>query len=429
MKKIYILTNYNQYLSSYSPIIVVADQIKMFKNAGYNPILIAAEGWDPPENSIYSKTETKRIFPAHVYNEAKVDDVFHEEVEKLYKELNEIIEDDSVVITHDLIFLPDYVKHNVAARRIAEEKPGIQWIHWVHSATSPGSLIREREMYGEKYKELLSAKFPNSIIAFPNAYSIPRVAVNFGYEESEVFEVPHPTDLKIQWQLHPIVQRLMDETDLVEHDVIMVYPCRLDSGKNCEMNIRLLAALNNIGVTAYMIFVDFHSTGDEKLVERDNLKALADELGMQGKVTFMSEFDESLHVESPRKIVGDLFRLSNVMLMPSKSETYSLVAQEALADGNLLILNRDFAPFYQIYGENAIYRRVGGANISDDGYDGEIKVDFSSIEDYMRMVAHNVNYYIKNDKVLAGKTWVRQQRNPDYIFRNYLEPLLYRNMT
>src|SRR5258708_1435847 len=185
-KPIYILTNLSGFLSSYSPIIVVGEQLKMLVAAGYSPTLINSDGWNPPEDTIFSQVKTVRIFPAHVYNEAKVDDVFHEEVERLYEELREVIPDDSVVITHDLIFLPDYVKHNVACRYIADENPGIRWIHWIHSATSPHSLIREREMYGEKYKELLSFKFPHSIVAFPNSYDIPRVARNFSYEEDEV---------------------------------------------------------------------------------------------------------------------------------------------------------------------------------------------------------------------------------------------------
>jgi hypothetical protein len=35
-----------------------------------------------------------------------------------------------------------------------------------------------------------------------------------------------------------------------------------------------------------------------------------------------------------------------------------------------------------------------------------------------------LKYYLENDKVLRAKTWVRTQRNPDAVFKNYLEPLL-----
>lgn len=426
MQKIYILTNFSSYLRSYSPIIVVGEQLKMFTRAGYKPVLIAAEGWEPPADSIYAKVETKFIIPAHVYNEPQTfSEVDLAEIETLQKQLSEIIEPKAVVITHDLIFLPDYVKHNVAARRIASDRPDISWIHWIHSATSPNSLITERAMYGEQYAKHLNEKFPNSIVAFPNAESIPRVARNFAFEEDEVFEVPHSTDPTEG--MNPLVQRLYDEKELGEADVIMVYPLRLDRGKNAEWNVRVIAGLHRIGLKPHLIFCDFQSTGDDKLVYRADLKRLADELGVPNSVTFLSEFDESASMDVSHEVVLELFTLSNVMVMPSKSETYSLVAQEAMLKGNLVIMNKDFAPFRQIYGNHAIYRQFGGANVGIDGYDGEINTTYDIGEDgYAESVAHNINYYIEHDRVLAAKTWVRRDRNPDAVFRHYLEPLLYR---
>lgn len=426
MKNIYILTNFSAYLSSYSPIIVVGEQLKMFTRNGYKPILIANQGWEPPEDSIFAQVETRHITPAHVYNEPKeFSDTDLEEIDKLEEDLNTILEDADVVITHDLIFLPDYVKHNVAARRVAEAKPNIQWIHWIHSATSPLSLIKERSMYGEKYSELLSSKFPNSIVAFPNAYSIPRVARNFNYEEDEIFEVPHSTDPTEG--MEPVVRRLYDGLELWRKDVVMVYPLRLDRGKNAEYNVRTIARFKEIGLEAHLIFCDFHSTGDDKVVYRQDLKNLAHDLEAEDNVTFLSEFDEGSHLESAHKVVLDLFTLSNVFMMPSKSETYSLVAQEAMLKGNLCILNHDFAPFRQIYGENAIYRQFG-ANIGFDGMDGEITTEHHpDANAYCRQIAINVKYWIENDKVLRAKTWARRDRNPDAVFRAHLEPLLYRN--
>jgi len=418
-----ILTNFKGYLKSYSPIIVVGEQIKMLKRAGINPVLIVSDGWNPPEDSIFSSVETRRIEPAHVYNEpSEFSDTDLEEIEKIYSDLNEILPDNAVVITHDLIFLPDYVKHNVAARRIAEERPSIRWIHWVHSATSPGSLIRERSMYGEKYLELLSTKFPHSIVAFPNAYSIPRVARNFGYEEDEVVEVPHsfdPTE-----GMSALVRKLYDDARLGDADIIMVYPARLDRGKNLEANIRFIAGCHEKGLDARFIVCDFQSTGDDKVVYREDLKKLAAELGVGDEVFFISEVDSATNMEIPHSMVMELFTLSNVFMMPSKSETYSLVTQEAMSRGNFCIINHDFAPFRQIFGENAIYRQFG-SNIGFDGHDGEITTTFSDINAYYRDMATNVKYWLEHDKVIAAKTWVRKERNPDAVFRNYLEPLLY----
>lgn len=426
MKKIYILTNFSSYLKSYSPIIVVGEQLKMFTRNGYAPVLVVSEGWQAPEDTIFNKVETIWLPPANVSNDPKE---FSEhdlhEIKQLETAMAEVFDKGASIITHDLIFLPDYVKHNVAARRLAEDRPDLNWIHWIHSATSPHSLINERNMYGEKYSQLLNETFPNSVIAFPNGYSIPRVARNFNFEEDQVFEVPHSTDPTEG--MEPLVRRLYDERELGDADVIMVYPLRLDRGKNAEFNVRTIAQVNQVGLVGQLIFCDFQSTGDDKVVYREDLKKLAKSLGCEDRITFLSEFDDGSQLESSHKVVLDLFTLSNVFMMPSKSETYSLVAQEAMLKGNLCILNHDFAPFRQIYGKHALYRQFG-ANIGFDGMDGEITTTYGDDgpDGYCRGVALNIKYYLENNKLMSGKTFVRRDRNPDSVFRNYLEPLLYR---
>lgn len=422
-KQVFILTNFSSYLRSFSPIIVVKEQLKMLTRAGYSPVLIVSDGWEPPEDSIYAKTETIKLSPVAYQDPPVVNEMFKEDVELIFNQLDEAIPDGSVVLTHDLIFLPDYTKHHLASRKLAEKKQGIRWVHWVHSATGPNTLIKEREMYGDEYKKLLTSKFPNSIIAYPNAQDIPRVARNFGYEEFEVFEIPHSTD-PVEG-LHPIVQRLYDQKNLGEVEVLMVYPIRFDRGKSPDMNVRIIAALNEIGVSAHLIFCDFQSTGGDKVVYKDECKKLAEELGVGDRITFLSEFDDACTLEVDHKIILDLFTLSNVFSLPSRSETYSLIAQEAMLKGNLCILNHDFPAFRQIYGKKAIYRQFSGAEIAFDGFDGKIDTNHSKIDAYFRdRIAIPIKGWLQNDKVLSAKTWVRTKRNPDYIFREFIEPLI-----
>lgn len=393
----------------------------MLKRAGYAPTLITSAGWNPPEDSIFASVETKRLTSV-IIDGTTVDEQFEADVDLLYEEMKDILAEDSTVFTHDLIFLPDYVKLNVACRRLAEEHPSVQWIHLIHSATAPGSLIKERAMFGEKYSELLNSKFPNSIVIYPNAYDIPRVAQNYSYEENEIIEVPHSTD-PVEG-MSRIVQRLYNELKLWEPEVLMVYPLRLDRGKYAEADIYIMAGCKANNMTSHVVFCDFQSTGDDKVVYREDLKRLAESLDVADRVTFLSEFDESASMEVPHSVVLELFTLSNVFALPSKSETYSLIAQEAMLKGNLCLLNQDFAPFRQIYGKNALYKQFSGANIGINGLDGEINTTHDPIEEYYRSIASNIKYYLENEKVIRAKTWVRTQRNPDSVFHNYIEPLL-----
>lgn len=420
-RRVYILTNFVGYLKSYSPIIVTALQIEMLRLHGYVPVLLASEGWNPPEGSIFSSVETIKLPNVPVSNQPGLDPTFDRDVDVLYRALAEHLPGEAVVVSHDLIFLPDYVKHNVAARRLADERPGVQWLHWVHSATAPSGLIKEREMYGDKYKELLKQKFPNSVVVFPNAYSIPRVARNFSYEEDEVFEVPHPND--ITEGMEPIIKKLFEAKKLYIPEVLMVYPLRLDRGKNAEMNVHLVAALERAGTSAMLLFCDFQSTGGDKVQYREELKNLAAELGVQDNVVFMSEFDESASMEVSHKAILDLFTLSNVFLMPSKSETYSLITQEAMSRGNICILNHDFPPFRQIFGDNAMYKSFS-SNIGFDGFDGEINTTYADIKLFFDDIALSVKYYLLHERAIKAKTWVRTQRNLHTVFKKYMEPLL-----
>lgn len=425
-KQVFILTNFSTYLRSFSPIIVVSEQLKMLQNAGYQATIIVSDGWEPPEDSIFANTTTKFLSPVAYQDPPEVNDMFTEDVDLIYNQLDEIIPDGATVFTHDLIFLPDYTKHHLAARRLAQQKEKIRWINWVHSATGPNTLIQEREMYGEAYKQLLESKFPNSIVAYPNAQDIPRVARNFHYEEFEVIEVPHSTD-PVEG-MHPIVQRLYAERHLGDVEVLMIYPIRFDRGKRPEMHVRLLAALKGIGITAHTVYCDFQSTGGDKVVYKNEVKMLAEQLGVSDDITFLSEFDDMCQLEVDHKLILDLFTLSNIFILPSRSETYSLIAQEAMLKGNLCILNYDFPAFRQVYGKKALYRQFDGAEIAFDGFDGKIDTTHTDIDAYFKeRFAIPLKGWIENDKVLSAKTWVRTKRNPDYVFREYIQPLIMRD--
>lgn len=422
-KKVFILTNFSTYLKSYSPIIVASEQIKMLKRNGYTPVLIAADGWNPPQDTVYHGIETVLLSQVAYQDPPVINDLFKEDVNLIHEQLKAAIPDGSVVITHDLIFLPDYTKHNIAARRLAAECPKTRWLHWVHSATGPNTLIAEREMYGAEYKKLLLEKFPNSLICYPNGQDLPRVARNFSYEEYEVVEVPHSTDPTEN--MHPMVQNLYDAKRLGSCEVLIIAPMRLDRGKNPQMIVRVAAALKAIETSVHVVFCDFQSTGGDKVTLREECKALSIELGVADCITFLSEFDDMAALEVPHEIVLDLFTLSNVFICPSRSETYSLTTQEAMLRGNLCILNHDFPAFRQIYGKKALYRQFDGAEIGFDGFDGKIDTSHSDINNYFEgNIAIPLKAWIEHDRVLAGKTWVRTRRNPDYVFKEYVEPLI-----
>jgi len=261
----------------------------------------------------------------------------------------------------------------------------------------------------------------------PNSWDVPRVARPFRCEIDDVAVVPHPTDLSRFFGFQDLTNELIREKDLLSADVIMVYPVRLDRGKQVEHVMRVAASLKrHFGMSVRVIVANFHSTGDDKVVYREDLKKMLPEMGLnQAEVTFTNEFHKDWHLRVPREVVRDLCLLANVHVQASVSETYSLIAQEAALCGAVLILNRDLPVFRSVYGQHASYFQFSSAVNALSGEDGETKVKYDNIDDYFRCIAGRVAYVLQYNPVLNQRTRIRQQRNPGYIFKNFIEPLFY----
>jgi len=432
MKQVLIFTNFKDYLKSFSPLILAGQQIKMLHRAGYKPKVIATEGFAPPKGSPYNLAEIRYIpdVPRDA-EDSKNDPKFQEDVENLKKVISKHLKDIDVVITHDLLFLPDYTKYNIACRSIAKESK-IKWLHWIHSATSPNILINERKIYADVYTEVMGQPFPNSIIVYPNSYDTPRVAKSFGFDEENVKSVPHWLDYEEYMKFEPETIELIEKHNLLDAEVICVYPLRMDRGKQPHINMEIMAEVKRAGASVRMIFMDFQSTGGDKVTYRDEIKAKAATLGLNDQDLVFTSDTEKLNLECPQKMVSDMLQLSNIFILPSKSETYSLVAQEALSKGNFLILNHDFPAMRSIYGEDkSIYYKFSSGvdimrNIAESG-EGETTTKHNPTETaFYAEIAKRLLYEIRNNRVLQGKTWVRKERNLIKVFKTHIEPLIYK---
>lgn len=415
MKKVAILTNFFGYFQAYSLIIVVERQIKMLCDAGYAPKIIVMDGFKPKGQ--FARPEVELCYAPSVgcSNEWQPEDEqFNLDVKRVAESFEKHFADADVVITHDLFFQAATQRYDAAARIVAKKLPKIRWLHWVHSCIP-----------SRKPKE----KFPNSFIVYPNYYDIPRVARGFGVEETDVKVVPHPIDVCAFFDMDKKSEKIIKDNNILNADVIMTYPLRLDRGKQPEICIKIMAQLKKMGRSVKMIFVDFHSTGDEKNAYRKELQKTAADLALnKDEVIFTSEQDKSLEVESPRGIVKDFMCISNVFCLPSRSETFSLVAQEAMICGNFPILNFDFPPIRSIYGDKPLYRKFGSAINFADGLDGATNTTYGDEVAYFRDIAIYICYELEHDKIMSMRTSMRKDFNTGAIFRKYLEPLLYGGM-
>lgn len=420
-KMVSLLTDFYEADSTYSLNIVAEAQLNMLLRGGYQPIGIVDEKFEPQR--VWGEIELRRLPPP---KERKNDVEFYDElqadVEATKAALDGVLEGVDVVITHDLIYQSATLPLNYAARWWAEAHPSVTWLNWVHSATPSPVWTTDDPRLAK-----LQRHFPNSKTVFPNAYDVPRVARNFRCEMDDVAVVPHPTDYCEYLGFQDITRRLIYEKDLLAADAILVYPIRLDRGKQVQYVIRTAAALKAIGRSARVIVCSFHSTGGDKVTYREELTRLAVDLGLnEAEYTDTAIWaPDELGMRCPREVIRDLMLLCNVFVMPSVSETYSLIAQEAALCGAFLVLNSDFPPMRSVYGPRAAYYQFSSAINVYTGMDGQTATEYDDVDDYFRCIALRVAYELDNNPVLAQNRRIRQERNPDHVFRKFIEPLFF----
>ncbi len=422
-----ILTTFRDDDNAYSLCNVVNDQLKMLVSHGYEPTVLVTEGFKPSRAYGHEKVKLVHMPDQDRKNtvSAAVDDTFDKDVDNLLKSYREQLKDVNVIITHDIVYQTDAVKHNIALRLYQEERPDLRFLHWIHSATSPLHLAKLRPYFKEEFKKVARNMFPYSYYIFFNDWSVPRIAKEYNVGTELVKVVHHPTDYMEYAKFDEDTIEFVKKHDLLELDYLIIYPARLDTGKQLEYPIKLIGALRKLKYKAKFVAVDFHSTSDDpkdpKYIYRKKLKEIARDWGSE--VIFTSEHKPEWKARVPQSVISDLMRLSNVFFMSSSSESYSLVTQEAAMDGNLLIVNKNFPPFIDIFGQGVIeFPCTSNVNVSDR-VDGETKTEFgnerAAYDELAKLVI--VNTQLHKQELTRRK--LLQTRNPDYVFEHEMEPL------
>jgi D-inositol-3-phosphate glycosyltransferase len=107
---------------------------------------------------------------------------------------------------------------------------------------------------------------------------------------------------------------------------VLLFVGRIQALKGTDLAIRALAALDD---PKTVLIVVGGPSGSDGSAEQTRVHALADELGVSGQI----------HWVSPRRHerLADYYRAANVCIVPSRSESFGLVALEAAACGTPVV--------------------------------------------------------------------------------------------
>ena len=395
MSKIAIVTAFRRMPENYSLVNDVIDQIKTLKKNGHEVVFYAQEGCKGEGIDC----EMRAVLPHFrtIKNEEN-----SEAKEKMIEIFNEEFKDVDTVITHDLMYLRGYYTHRMAIMQCGYEG---KWIHWCHSAVGAN----------------LKLKMAHSKYIYMNYADTKRFATSIGVDLDDVRVVFNDKDARLFFDWNPISYEISEKFDLFNRDVMQTYPMcstRMNA-KGIDHVIRTFGKLKSLDNRVLLIVPNANARK-----RGDDIEAkikLGEQCGLtKDELVFTSTVNPDWTGGVPRDVVRDLMQISNLFVFPSSSEVCSNVLLEASMTKQLLVLNKDFPPFFD-FGEE-------GRTCLGHHFGSLIRTGFKyrTEEAYLNL-AKVINQQLLGSKSNQQFLKIKQACNIDTLYRKQLEPVLVEN--
>jgi glycosyltransferase involved in cell wall biosynthesis len=154
----------------------------------------------------------------------------------------------------------------------------------------------------------------------------------FGCPAEEIRAIYNGVDPRVLLGLSSEGAALVERLGLLNQDLVLLMPVRVTRAKNIEYALRVVAALKARGYDVRLVLTgppDPHEA--ESMAYFRSLQALRSESGVEEEMRFVfesgSDSDEPYLIDAG--VVGDLFRVSDLMFMPSHREGFAMPVLEA----------------------------------------------------------------------------------------------------
>jgi len=421
MKNIAVLTTFMDFPSSYGLVPVVINQLRMLVKHKYNPTFICQNHFNMKDrNKVPEGAKFENIIPFYHLFDYQPGTKKHPDFDKQVKSIEEALESMltkfDVVITHDILFQTWFLVHNKAIRNIAKKHPNIRWLHWLHSGPAPRP---DNIPYPHT---LRFTGMNNSLFISPNNSMKPGFAYMYNVPIQQIRTVYHVFDVTKFFDMHPLSQHLIKKYKLLDSEILCTWATRIDhpQAKGLHKAIQLIAQMNKIK-PAKMLFLNSWSDSPRAKATIANMRKTAEQWSLpQENLIFSSEEDVQWEKGVPQKVVRDMLLIANIFILPSQSETFSVSMVEAAACKNLCILNEDLNVLKEIGGNDAVYSGWGSEHSGT-----KIERHYKPNEHAFFMdEAKRLIEELKKNKVLTYQRKILRITNPDWVWKNQLEPLI-----
>lgn len=319
--------------------LVIKAHTEIMTEFGYPVTVIAgrgdAEGL-PPEATLEKlpllHSQHPRILEvAEELEENRVSDAFHALVEQLTEDLRPRLRSFDNVIVHNIFTKRFNLPLTAALHRLIDEGQLNRCIAWCHDFGWTSESSRKHLHAGMPW-DLLRTHRPEITYVVVSQERQAELAALLERPREEIHVVYNGVKPAALLGLSQEGAALIERLALWERDLILLMPVRVTHQKNIELALRVIAALKTELQTPFLVLTGPPDPHDaESMAYFHELQALRAELGVEDEMRFV--FESGPDPETPytigEDVVGDLFRASDIMFMPSHVEGFGMPVLEA----------------------------------------------------------------------------------------------------
>jgi glycosyltransferase involved in cell wall biosynthesis len=206
-----------------------------------------------------------------------------------------------------------------------------QCIAWCHDFTWTSPHSRSKVHPGYPW-DLLRTYRPDVTYVVVSDERQRALTQLFNCPPEMIHVVYNGVDPDVLWGLSPDGRALLDRLDVLNGDVIMLMPVRITPAKNIELALRVVAALKVRGCETRLVITGPPDPHDAQSMDYyRSLQTLRAQLEVEHEAHFV--YEAGPNPEQPGIIddhrVAELYRVSDVLFMPSHREGFGMPVLEA----------------------------------------------------------------------------------------------------
>jgi glycosyltransferase involved in cell wall biosynthesis len=392
---------------------VIYAHARVFVEAGYPVTVIAGRGEQSalPAGVEFVEiplmdTQDPQILAASAELEAgRVPENFSHLVDEIFQALDPLLAEFDNLIVHNILGKHFNLPLTAALFQLLDGGRLQHCIFWGHDFTWTSPRSRTKVHAGYPW-DLLRTYRPDVTYVVVSEKRARELAGLLEIPEEEIHVVYNGVNPKTLLGLSEQGLALIEKLGLFEADLVMLMPVRVTQAKNIEFALRVTAELKESGLKCRLVLTGPPDPHDEQSMHYFNqLRDLRRTLGVEDEMRYV--FESGPQGEEGYTIgidvVGDLYRVCDLMFMPSHREGYGMPVLEAGLVGVPVFSSSIVPAALEIGGEDVI---------------------LFDLEEKPRSVAKRIRHLLENDPIYHMRCRVRRNYTWRSLFRDRIEPLL-----